>query len=72
MIKRNGQRIAAIAMAVALIGQNAQFTYALENLTETVTIESEATTTNEVSTEETTKVESETDKVEEESLSSTE
>lgn len=72
MIKRNGQRIAAIAMAVALIGQNAQFTYALENLTETVTIESEVTTTNEVSTEETTKVESETDQVEEESLSSTE
>ena len=72
MIKRNGQRIAAIAMIAALIGQNAQFTFALENLTETVTIESEATTTNEVSTEETTKVESETDKVEEESLSSTE
>lgn len=72
MIKRNGQRIAAIAMAVALIGQNAQFTFALENLTETVTIENEVTTTNEVSTEETTKVESETDQVEEESLSSTE
>ena len=41
MIKRNGQRIAAIAMTVALMGQNALPIFSLENLTETVTIEGE-------------------------------
>ncbi len=41
MIKRDGQRIAAIAMAVALMGQNALPIFSLENLTETVTIEGE-------------------------------
>ena len=39
MIKRNGQRIAAITMAVALMGQNVTPIFSLENLTETVTIE---------------------------------
>lgn len=44
MIKRNGQRIAAIAMTVALIGQNVSPIFSLENLkeTETVTSENEA------------------------------
>lgn len=32
MVKRNGQKIAAIAMAAALIGQNIQPVFALENL----------------------------------------
>ena len=34
MIKRNGQRIAAITMAVALMGQNVTPIFSLENLTE--------------------------------------
>ena len=32
MVKRNGQRIAAIAIAAALIGQNVEPIFALENL----------------------------------------
>ena len=42
MIKRNGQRIAAITMAVALMGQNVTPIFSLENLTETVKVEDEA------------------------------
>ena len=42
MIKRNGQRIAAITMAVALMGQNVTPIFSLENLTETAKVEDEA------------------------------
>ena len=44
MIKRNGQRIAAIAMTVALMGQNVSPIFSLESLKgiETVTSENEA------------------------------
>ena len=39
MVKRNGQKIAAIAMAAALIGQNIQPVFALENLKTTEQVE---------------------------------
>ena len=55
MIKRNGQRVAAIAMAVALMGQNIPSVFALDNLTENeaVTLENNAVE-SEVIVEETT------------------
>ena len=67
MIKRNGQRIAAITMAVALMGQNVTPIFSLENLTETVTIEEmEAEKATELGTKTEYKevVENETEQVE--------
>ena len=84
MIKRNGQRIAAITMAVALMGQNVTPIFSLENLTETVKVEDEAkneetttlnqaeeeneSLTEEEEYEETTEVELENEQVEESEL----
>ena len=84
MIKRNGQRIAAITMAVALMGQNVTPIFSLENLTETAKVEDEAkneetitldqaeeeneSLTEEEEYEETTEVELENEQVEESEL----
>ena len=80
MIKRNGQRIAAITMAVALMGQNVTPIFSLENLTETAKVEDEAKNEETITLdqaeeeteslteeeyEETTEVELENDQVEE-------
>lgn len=77
MIKRNGQRIAAIAMAAAIMGQSVQPIFALEReevssqteIVETVQTENEEVTVEETETEEV--VESADDEKEEVATNST-